>query len=215
MRTSHANRRPTRPRVRALPPGWLVAAVALAPFLLASCTDAQNACDHPPVSVSARYFRVVLARSPDQPDGHPAGIITEHQPPDARRPLAHTNPDRLPDSRPARTLGGGVGFRTGGRFRRVRGQPDDGDRLHAPHGSGGSARGAHQGRRLTDLPVRVELVRWGADRPTARLAPGPPASDTVRDELLDRDQLPPQGRTPVPWPAAPPAAAPPPHHGRR
>jgi len=177
MRNSHDDLRPTRPRARALPPGWLVAAVALAPLLLASCTDGGNACDKAPVGVgavatdvqaagdpcagkpvdrivawftrqgvryplrcgrrdprgfgyvhirydegghgdpvndpacraevanaleqgiehlasggtwrytvkfddakaicvNARYFRVVLARSPNQPDGHPAGIIT-------------------------------------------------------------------------------------------------------------------------------------------
>jgi hypothetical protein len=31
--------RPTAPRPRALPPGWLIAAFALAPLLLAGCTD--------------------------------------------------------------------------------------------------------------------------------------------------------------------------------
>ena len=32
--------------------------------------DAKAAC------FNARYFRIVLARSPNLPDGHPAGIIT-------------------------------------------------------------------------------------------------------------------------------------------
>ena len=53
MRNSHPDPRPTRPHSRALPPGWLVAAVALASILLASCTDDLAAkCPplaHPPV----------------------------------------------------------------------------------------------------------------------------------------------------------------------
>jgi len=51
VRTPHPNPRPTAPRPRALPPGWppswavvratrtTAAALALAPLLLASCTD--------------------------------------------------------------------------------------------------------------------------------------------------------------------------------
>ena len=52
--TSHEDPdpRPTRPRAWALPPGWLVAACALAPLLIAGCGD-MNACDHPPVGVGA------------------------------------------------------------------------------------------------------------------------------------------------------------------
>src|SRR5262249_17410958 len=55
MRNSHADPRPTRPRARrALPPGWLaIVAWALAPLLLAACTDSLSAsCPplaHPPV----------------------------------------------------------------------------------------------------------------------------------------------------------------------
>jgi hypothetical protein len=54
MRTPHRNPRPTRrPRPRALPPGWLPAVLALAPLLLASCTDQVAATcpalEHPEV----------------------------------------------------------------------------------------------------------------------------------------------------------------------
>jgi hypothetical protein len=40
--------RPTAPRPRALPPGWLAAALALAPLLLAGCTD-DVAANCPPL----------------------------------------------------------------------------------------------------------------------------------------------------------------------
>ncbi|HSR26276.1 MAG TPA: hypothetical protein VLW53_22160 [Candidatus Eisenbacteria bacterium] len=53
MRTPHPDPRPTRPRARALQPGWLATACALAPLLLASCTDSLTTdCPplaHPPV----------------------------------------------------------------------------------------------------------------------------------------------------------------------
>jgi len=49
MRTPHRNPRPTAPRPRALPPGWLSAAFALAPLLLAGCTD-DVAASCPPLA---------------------------------------------------------------------------------------------------------------------------------------------------------------------
>jgi hypothetical protein len=54
MRTPHPDPCPTRPRPRALPPGWLAAALALAPLLLAplllaGCTD-DVAADCPPLA---------------------------------------------------------------------------------------------------------------------------------------------------------------------
>src|SRR5262245_30778296 len=66
MKALHTHPRPTRPRARALPPGWLVAAVALAPFLLASCTDDLAAkCPplaHPPVLTVAAAANPCAAR---------------------------------------------------------------------------------------------------------------------------------------------------------
>ncbi len=46
MKVRHPDPRPRRPRSRALPPGWLAAAFALAPLLLASCTDGPD-CSKP------------------------------------------------------------------------------------------------------------------------------------------------------------------------
>jgi hypothetical protein len=76
MRNSHADPRPTRPRARrALPPGWLGAAVALAPLLLASCTDSLTAsCPplaHPPIlTVAAAASNPCTARA-----GEPAALL--------------------------------------------------------------------------------------------------------------------------------------------
>ena len=65
MRTPHRDPRPTRPRARALPSGWL-AAWALAPLLLASCTDSLSAkCPplaHPPVLTVAAADNPCAAR---------------------------------------------------------------------------------------------------------------------------------------------------------
>ncbi len=62
MKVRHPDPRPSRLRARALPPGWLVAAFALAPLLLASCTDDVTAnCPplaHPPI------FTVAAASNP-------------------------------------------------------------------------------------------------------------------------------------------------------
>jgi hypothetical protein len=64
MANSHSDLRPTRLRARrALPPGWLVAAVALAPLLLASC-GTENASDHPPVGVGAAVTEAQAAGDP-------------------------------------------------------------------------------------------------------------------------------------------------------
>jgi hypothetical protein len=49
MRTPHPDPRPSRPQPRALPPGWLIAALALAPLLLAGCTD-DVAANCPPLA---------------------------------------------------------------------------------------------------------------------------------------------------------------------
>jgi hypothetical protein len=67
MRSPHPDPRPTRPRARALPPAWLVAAVALAPLLLASCTDSLTAsCPplaHPPILAAAAASNPCAART--------------------------------------------------------------------------------------------------------------------------------------------------------
>jgi hypothetical protein len=44
----HPDPRPSRPRARILPPGWLIVAFALAPLLLAGCTD-DAAANCPPL----------------------------------------------------------------------------------------------------------------------------------------------------------------------
>jgi len=49
MKTPHSDPRPTAPRPRALPPGWLAAALALAPLVLSSCTD-DVAANCPPLA---------------------------------------------------------------------------------------------------------------------------------------------------------------------
>jgi hypothetical protein len=49
MKVPHPDPRPTRPRPRALPPGWLPAAFALVPLLLAGCTD-DVAANCPPLA---------------------------------------------------------------------------------------------------------------------------------------------------------------------
>jgi len=68
MTNSHDDPRPTRPRARALPPGWLVGAVAMAPLLLANCTDSLTAsCPplaHPPIlTVAAAAANPCAARA--------------------------------------------------------------------------------------------------------------------------------------------------------
>src|SRR2546429_763151 len=81
-----------------------------------------------------------------------------------------TDPARLPDPWQARPLGGGVGRGAGGRLSRVRRQPDDGDRLHPPHGPPGAASRAPAGCELSDWPpgaaIHSSAVQPpGADRP--------------------------------------------------
>jgi hypothetical protein len=49
MKVLHRDPRPTRPPSRALPPGWLTVAFALAPLLLAGCTD-DVAANCPPLA---------------------------------------------------------------------------------------------------------------------------------------------------------------------
>jgi hypothetical protein len=67
MTNSHVDPRPTRPRARALPPGWLGAADALAPLLLASCTDSlTTSCPplaHPPILTMAAAANPCAARA--------------------------------------------------------------------------------------------------------------------------------------------------------
>jgi len=68
MRTPH-DPRPTRPRARrALPPGWLAAAAwALAPLLLASCTEGVAAncppLSHSPILTVARANKPCAAQA--------------------------------------------------------------------------------------------------------------------------------------------------------
>jgi hypothetical protein len=64
MRNSQPDPRPTRPRARALRPGWLAAiAWALAPLLLASC-GTENPCDRPPTEIGGIVTDVQAAGDP-------------------------------------------------------------------------------------------------------------------------------------------------------
>jgi hypothetical protein len=62
MWTQRADPRPTAPRPRALPPDWLAAALALAPLLLASCTD-DVAANCPPLAHPEVLTVVLPARA--------------------------------------------------------------------------------------------------------------------------------------------------------
>jgi len=69
MRTTHPDPRPTRPRARALP-RWPLAAVVLAPLLLASCADDVTAkcpgLKHPEVLTVAAAGNPCAARASEQ-----------------------------------------------------------------------------------------------------------------------------------------------------
>jgi len=67
MKVPRPDSRPTRPRAHALPPGWLIVAYVLAPFLLTSCTDTLTThCPplaHPPVLTAAAASNPCRART--------------------------------------------------------------------------------------------------------------------------------------------------------
>jgi Berberine and berberine like len=87
MRNSHPDPRPTRPRARALRPGWLAAAVAwaLAPLLIASC-GTENPCDDPPAEIGAVVADAQAAGDPcaGQPPLH---VVAWYAQGGARYPL--------------------------------------------------------------------------------------------------------------------------------
>src|SRR2546430_11593796 len=97
MRNSHDDPRPTRPRARrALPPGWLGAAVALAPLLLASCTDSLTAsCPplaHPPILTVAAAANPCTARAGESAALLALRVVKTYQrsnPPAARAPTKY------------------------------------------------------------------------------------------------------------------------------
>ncbi len=64
MKVPHPDPRPSRRRPRALPPAWLIVACALAPLLLASCTDNLTA-NCPPLA-HAKVLTVAAASNPCQ-----------------------------------------------------------------------------------------------------------------------------------------------------
>ena len=64
MKVLHPDPRPTAPRAGALPPGWLLAAAALATLLLAGCTDDATA-NCPPLA-HPEVLTVAAASNPCQ-----------------------------------------------------------------------------------------------------------------------------------------------------
>jgi hypothetical protein len=90
VRTPHPDHRPTRPRARALPPGRLVAAVALAPLLVASCTDSLTAsCPplaHPPVLTVAAASNPCAARAGEAADLLALRVVKTYQRTEPPRP---------------------------------------------------------------------------------------------------------------------------------
>jgi len=93
MRTTHPDPRPTRPRAcRALPHGWLAApAWALAPLLLASCTDSVTAncppLGHPPILTVAAAGNPCAAKAGESAELLAQRLVSVGQEPSARLPI--------------------------------------------------------------------------------------------------------------------------------
>ncbi len=64
MKVPHPDPRPSRPPARALPPGWLAVAFALAPLLLAGCGD--NLAANCPTLAHPEMLTVVASSNPCQ-----------------------------------------------------------------------------------------------------------------------------------------------------
>jgi hypothetical protein len=64
MKVPHSDRRPCCPRPRAVPPGWLTVAFALAALLIAGCTD-DVAANCPPLA----HLEVLTVAATSNPCG--------------------------------------------------------------------------------------------------------------------------------------------------